>query len=108
MKYFYFIILSMILLTSCQGTKDALGGKTRSDNSDEFLVEKKNPLSMPPDFDELPVPENSIKNENEQEEQTLKNKLKVSSSEKNTTLSNSSKDQVPSSIEKSILEKINN
>ena len=108
MKYFYFIILSIILLTSCQGTKDALGGKTRSDNSDEFLVEKKNPLSMPPDFDELPLPENSIKNEIEQESQTLKNKLKVSSSEKNTSSSNTSKDQSPSSIEKSILEKIKN
>ena len=108
MKYFYFIILSIILLTSCQGTKDALGGKTRSDNSDEFLVEKKNPLSMPPDFDELPLPENSIKNEIEQESQTLKNKLKVSSSEKNTSSSKTSKDQSPSSIEKSILEKINN
>ena len=108
MKYFYFIILSIILLTSCQGTKDALGGKTRSDNSDEFLVEKKNPLSMPPDFDELPLPENSIKNEIEQESKTLKNKLKVSSSEKNTSSSNTSKDQSPSSIEKSILEKINN
>ena len=108
MKYFFLIILSVILLTSCQGTKDALGGKTRSDNSDEFLVEKKNPLSMPPDFDELPLPENSIKNESEQENETLKNKLKVSSSEKNTTSNNTSKDQAPSSIEKSILEKINN
>ena len=108
MKYFFFIILSVILLTSCQGTQDALGGKTRSDNSDEFLVEKKNPLSMPPDFDELPLPENSVETGNEQEDQTLKNKLKVSSSEKNTTLSSSSKDQTPSSIEKSILEKINN
>ena len=98
----------VILLTSCQGTKDALGGKTRSDNSDEFLVEKKNPLSMPPDFDELPLPENSIKNESEQENETLKNKLKVSSSEKNTTSNNTSKDQTSSSIEKSILEKINN
>ena len=108
MKYFFFIMLFMVLLTSCQSTQDALGGKTRSDNSDEFLVEKKNPLSMPPDFDELPIPENSIKNENEQEDQTLKNKLKVSSSEKNSILSNPSKDQTPSSIEKSILEKINN
>ena len=108
MKYFFLIILSVILLTSCQGTKDALGGKTRSDHSDEFLVETKNPLSMPPDFDELPLPENSIKNESEQENETLKNKLKVSSSEKNTTSNNTSKDQAPSSIEKSILEKINN
>ena len=107
MRYFLLIAV-MIFFTSCQGAKDALGGKTRSDNSDEFLVEKKNPLSMPPDFDELPIPENSIINENEQEDQTLKNKLKVSSSKKNTTLSNSSKDQTTSSIEKNILEKINN
>ena len=53
-------------------------------------------------------PENSVETGNDQEDQTLKNKLKVSSSEKNTTLSSSSKDQTPSSIEKSILEKINN
>lgn len=30
--------------------------KKRSENSDEFLVEKKNPLTVPPDIDELPVP----------------------------------------------------
>ena len=26
------------------------------ENSDEFLVEKKNPLIMPPDFQDLPEP----------------------------------------------------
>ena len=104
------ILFSLMILNSCgvgSSLKNAVTGKTKP-VGDEFLVEKKNPLSMPPDFDELPLPENSIKNESEQENETLKNKLKVSSSEKNTTSNNTSKDQTPSSIEKSILEKINN
>ena len=46
----------LFFLTSCQSAKDAIQGKTRSQSSDEFLVQKKNPLSMPPDIDKLPVP----------------------------------------------------
>ena len=30
------------------------GGK--KDNTDEFLVQKKNPLVLPPDYNDLPVP----------------------------------------------------
>ena len=52
---FYLIILS-IFLTSCQSIKDGLSGR-KSENSDEFLVKKKNPLVMPPKFMELPKPE---------------------------------------------------
>ncbi len=52
------IIFFSILLYSCQATKDALEGKKRSEQSDEFLVEKKNPLAMPPDFEKLPAPGN--------------------------------------------------
>ena len=49
------LILSLVFLYSC-GLEGALQGKKRSENSDEFLVEKKNPLTKPPDIDELPVP----------------------------------------------------
>ena len=35
--------------------KNALTGK-KSENSDEFLIKKKNPLILPPDFDDLPEP----------------------------------------------------
>ena len=52
------IILSSIFLYSCQSTKEALVGKKRSEQSDEFLVEKKNPLAMPPDYEKLPTPGN--------------------------------------------------
>ena len=51
---FYLIIFS-IFLTSCQSIKDGLSGR-KSENSDEFLVKKKNPLVMPPKFMELPKP----------------------------------------------------
>ena len=51
---FYLIIFS-IFLTSCQSVKDGLSGR-KSENSDEFLVKKKNPLVMPPKFMELPKP----------------------------------------------------
>ena len=49
----FFII---IFLNSCETAKDALQGKKRSDQGDEFLVNKKNPLTMPPDFEKLPIP----------------------------------------------------
>ena len=49
-------INSLLFLISCSGAKDALQGKKRSENSDEFFVEKKNALVVPPDIDELPVP----------------------------------------------------
>ena len=51
---FYLIIFS-IFFTSCQSIKDGLSGR-KTENSDEFLVKKKNPLVMPPKFMELPKP----------------------------------------------------
>lgn len=53
-----FLIFFGLFLYSCQSASEALQGKKRSDQSDEFLVEKKNPLAMPPDFDKLPTPGN--------------------------------------------------
>lgn len=49
----------LFLLLSCQATKDGLTGKKRT-NADEFLVEKKNPLVLPPRFGDLPSPDESV------------------------------------------------
>jgi hypothetical protein len=46
----------MFLLSACQSVKDGLTGK-KQNNTDEFLVEKKNPLVLPPEFNILPEPE---------------------------------------------------
>ena len=45
----------LFFLCSCQNVKDALTGK-KYENSDEFLVIKKNPLVLPPNFNDLPTP----------------------------------------------------
>jgi len=51
------IFLSIIILLSgCNTLRKGFQPDKRS--GEEFLVEKKSPLVMPPDFDELPIPNN--------------------------------------------------
>ena len=97
------IIIALIFVYSCSGAKDALQGKKRSEQSDEFLVEKKNPLELPPDFDDLPVPleqgEGEIIQANN--EQDIKNILELDTNEENSQETNNQ------SLEQFILGKIN-
>ena len=97
------IIIALIFVYSCSGAKDALQGKKRSEQSDEFLVEKKNPLELPPDFDDLPVPLEEGEGENIQanNEQDIKNILELDTNEENSQETNNQ------SLEQLILEKIN-
>ena len=55
-KFYIFFLSFLIFITSCQGLKEGLVGNKRSKSSDEFLVQKKNPLVLPPDFEILPTP----------------------------------------------------
>ena len=57
MKINNIILILLVALAglSCQSIKDGLTGK-KSENSDEFLVQKKSPLVLPPKFLELPQP----------------------------------------------------
>ncbi len=48
----------ILLLNSCQSARDGLT-RGKKDNTDEFLVEKKNPLVLPPEFEKLPEPTNN-------------------------------------------------
>ena len=63
-QIFVLIILSL-LISSCNTVKKAFDAE-RKNSSEEFLVEKKSPLSMPPKFDELPVPQSIIKENQDQ------------------------------------------
>ena len=59
-KLIIYTIIPLFFLNGCSSIKAGLtGGKVT--NSDEFLIEKKNPLVLPTDYDSLPVP-NSEKN----------------------------------------------
>ena len=51
----FLVLLMMLLTVSCQTIRDAVSGVKR-ENSDEFLVQKKHPLVLPPDFTDLPEP----------------------------------------------------
>ena len=75
-KAFCFISF-IFLLTSCGGSWDSVkrgltGAKDKS--TDEFLVQKKDPLILPPDFENLPTPteRNVAKEKLTKFEQTLK------------------------------------
>ena len=91
----------MIFITSCQGVKEGLVGNKRSKSSDEFLVQKKNPLVLPPDFESLPTPKTET-NQQIDDDVDIKDLLGVYEDKSKISETESSK-----SLEKSILEKIN-
>ena len=53
----------VLLLNSCGQIAEGLGGTKRSKSGDEFLVHKKKPLVVPPDFDDMPSPNRDKKAE---------------------------------------------
>ena len=65
------IILILILFNfflGCQSLRDGLEGNKKSKSAEEFLIEKKNPLVLPPDYSKLPVPKDqSLENEENSE-----------------------------------------
>ena len=103
MKKVLTIIIVSLALMSCQSAKDALSLKKKN-NSDEFLVEKKSPLVLPPEYGKLPLPDGSEFNNNTLEEaQDIENLI---NNDEKTSSKNVGKKTKPTSIEKSILEKI--
>ena len=99
----FYLILILLSFSACQSVKEGFSGSKKS-NSDEFLVEKKNPLVLPADFDKLPEPKTLITNSASREEEidlkTILTKKNTLQSTESTTKSSSS------SVEKSVLEKI--
>ena len=100
-KNIFLILFMMLVVTSCQSVKNAVSG-VKQENSDEFLVQKKNPLVLPPDFTDLPEPfEEATKVIDVQIEEDIEKLLGVENSVENTNNTSNS-----SSIESFILKKI--
>jgi len=100
MKYFKIIILLVLSLFiySCGAVKEGFSNQKKN-SSDEFLVEKKSPLVMPPDYNELPIPNT---NEINKKNNDIK-KLVTNSNQTQKT-----KQKVGENFEQSIIEKIKN
>ena len=89
----------MFMLSSCSNTVDSVkkgltGAKNNS--ADEFLIKKKDPLILPPDFENLPTPGNKSTVEIEDETSIFKNTVEIATEA----------DTGSSSAEDSILKKI--
>ena len=97
---FYILIAIALLFSSCSSLKEGFVNQKKN-NSDEFLVEKKSPLVMPPDYNELPIPNEENINKESNEIKSLISKSKNGEIEENF-------DEKSSSFEGSILEKIKN
>ena len=97
-----FVLLTFIFLNSCAAVQESVSSNKKT-GSDAFFVEKKAPLVMPPNYEELPIP----KPENQQNEEKSDNIKKLISSE-NTNINKSISSENNSSLEKNILEKIKN
>tara|TARA_B110000444_G_scaffold228314_1_gene234027 strand:+ start:1286 stop:1588 length:303 start_codon:yes stop_codon:yes gene_type:complete len=93
------LITILLCLSACKSAQDAFTLKKKS-SADEFLVEKKSPLVLPPDYSKLPVPdEEKIEKKNEEV------KFKIGSNNESVS-SSTEKSRMPESLENSILKKI--
>ena len=100
MKFIYNILIILTIssfLFSCGGFKL----KKKADSGEEFLIEKKDPLVLPPDFSELPKPNEQP--ETDDEEVNIKS---VFDGEQNSTEEDDNQNSAKSNIKKSISDKI--
>ena len=94
----FLIVITISLLTSCSGFKL----KKKSTSGEEFLIEKKDPLVLPPDYSELPKP-------NEQNNQSIDDddQIKLETVFNDDSLNNNSDDkETESGLKESVLKKI--
>ena len=62
-KKIIYIVVLIFFVTSCADTFSSVQrGLTgsKADSKDEFMVQKKDPLILPPDFENLPTPDERI------------------------------------------------
>lgn len=112
----FITFVSLSLLFNGCSTISELAGPKNKNNSQEFLVEKKPPLSMPPNFNELPLPQNENLNENEIEEKNIKqiidnqnkNEENNNNKEKNPQDLDVNNNETVGDLEQSLIDKIKN
>ena len=91
----------LIFLSSCGAVKEGFGSP-KKENSDEFLVEKKMPLKMPPKFKELPKPI-----ETNQPNSVSDNEIKILiSNNENSNVDQVQNKKVNKNLKETLLEKI--
>jgi hypothetical protein len=98
-KKTFFILLISIFLLSCTNIKDQLSLK-KKDTVDEFLIQKKNPLVLPPEYSKLPTPNDS--DVVDEDSQNIDFEKILEKNEKKNGQKNLTQDNTMNSLEKSI------
>tara|TARA_B100000963_G_scaffold97719_1_gene84392 strand:+ start:4972 stop:5298 length:327 start_codon:yes stop_codon:yes gene_type:complete len=101
---FVIILVSFLILNSCGTMREGFSSQKKS-SIDEFLVEKKSPLVMPPDFNDLPQPKENNQIQENVDEKNIK-ALITENEEINVDNQKSSNQNL--NFENSIIEKIKN
>ena len=90
MKKLFLLFLTSVLI-SCSGLNDV--GKVmrneKTTTTDEFLVKKRKPLVLPPDYNEIPEP-GTIKRKQNSDDDKIKEILKATEKKENSDKINSS------------------
>ena len=96
-KKIIYLLFIICFVTSCQTLGEVKRGLTgeKVASTDEFFIKKKDPLVMPPDYENLPTPDERIAAREE-----------ISDFEKSLETSIEDNSSTPSSAESSILKQI--
>ena len=97
--------LILLFLNSCGTVVEGLGGSKKK-GSDEFLVEKKSPLVLPPSFGELPEP-GKVPEENIISDKKDTSDIEDIINQSSSSSVNENNNDINSSVEESIIKKIN-
>ena len=100
-KNFFLIVIFVTFISGCSSIKDTLTG-VKKQNTDEFLVKKKDPLVLPPNFNDLPKPQAEKNSENNDEESVDFSNILSESENKKEIIKNEG------SLERSISNILNN
>ena len=101
MKKINLLLIFIFIIFSACGNFSNVGKILRNEKiktTDEFLVEKKKPLILPPDLDQIPEPGTKVENKTEDKD-VLKEILKKKTKESTTS-------EKSSSIEESIIKRL--
>tara|TARA_Y100000816_G_C25903655_1_gene471379 strand:- start:156 stop:467 length:312 start_codon:yes stop_codon:yes gene_type:complete len=98
-KFSILAILLLFILNSCGTVREGFQNPKKN-TSDEFLVEKKSPLVVPPEFTELPIPKDN-KNTIDTNDSSLKELFSDNEQNLEDSLSNKN-------LEETLLDKIKN
>tara|TARA_B100002052_G_C15818891_1_gene569565 strand:+ start:529 stop:834 length:306 start_codon:yes stop_codon:yes gene_type:complete len=96
------LLIFVLFLNACTSVEDAAKvlRNEKIQNTDEFLVEKRKPLVLPPDFSEIPEPGSITSNNNKKKETNIKEILNVDEEKTQSSKSSSVEDSILKNIRK--------